>query len=128
MRNKNLSEANYEIMKLLWEHGELSINDVHSFINEKRNEKVRRTTIQVQLKRLEKYGWVKHREENRTFYYQPLKDHKATNIQILEDIKTRMFKGSRTELVRYLFGKEKVSDSEIKELKKIIKDFEKGEK
>ena len=53
---QKLSDANLEIMNIVWDRGEVSINDVLEAVNLRRNDKLKRATIQVQMKRLEKYG------------------------------------------------------------------------
>jgi len=61
---RKLSPANLEIMKIIWEKGEITVSSVVEAINAKRKDKLRRTTVQVQMGRLEEYGWLKHRAEN----------------------------------------------------------------
>ncbi len=123
-KHNKLSAANHEIMKLIWKHGELTINQVHELINQKREEPVQRTTIQVQMSRLEKYGWLTHREENRTFIYSPLRKQDEARHEMVEDVRKRFFGGSRTELVKYLFDDENISEKEILELKKLVDQYE----
>ena len=81
-QNRKLSPANLEIMKIVWESGEVTINDVFKIINSKRKDNVRRSTIQVQMSRLEEYGWLKHKQKGRSFYYSA----------VVEKQKTRSFK------------------------------------
>jgi len=57
-RSRNLSPANLEIMKVVWEKSEVTVNEVFEVINSRRRHKLRCTTIQVQMKRLEGYGWL----------------------------------------------------------------------
>ena len=118
---RKLSPANLEIMKVVWEKGNVSVNDVFETINTKRKDKLRRTTIQVQMNRLEDYGWLKHRKEGRTYIYSSVVEKQKTRREILDDITHRVFSGSRTELVKCLLEDSDVSSEDIKELRDLLK-------
>ncbi len=92
-------------------------------INSRRRHKLRRTTIQVQMKRLEGYGWLTHREEGRSYYYSAVKERQTTRKDILDDIKNRVFGGSRAELVRCLLEDEDVTADEARELRRLIQEY-----
>jgi len=121
----NLSPANFEIMKIVWEKGEATINDVVKAINTRRADKLRRTTIQVQMNRLEEYGWLKHRQEGRTFYYTAVKEKQKTRRDIVMDIKERVFSGSPAELVKCLFDASHLKPVDIKELRQLLDEYDK---
>lgn len=118
---RKLSPANLEIMKVIWEKGEVSVNDVFEAINTKRKKKLRRTTIQVQMNRLEDYGWLQRRKEGRTYFYSASVEKQKTRSEILNDITHRVFGGSRTELVKCLLEDSDVDPEEISELRKLLK-------
>ena len=120
-----LSPANLEVMKIIWEKGECTINEVFDVINSRRKEKLRRTTVQVQMNRLEEYGWLKHRKDGRTFYYSAVIKKQKTRRDIVNDLKNRVFDGSSTELVKCLFDNSKVTPQEIKELRELLNRYDK---
>ena len=122
-RNRKLSPANLEIMKVVWDKVDVTINDVSDAINAKRKNKIRRTTVQVQMSRLEDYGWLKHTEKGRTYVYSTVVEKHKTRREILEDIKNRVFGGSRAELVKCLIEDSDVSSEEIKELRALLKNM-----
>jgi len=126
-RNKKpkLSDANLEIMKLVWQKGEMTINQVLEAINASRKKKLKRATIQVQMRRLEKYGWLRHRKENREFYYAPLRGEDEAKLNILQSIRDHLFGGSYAELVKCLFSGSPVPDEEINRTKEFLKTGEK---
>jgi predicted transcriptional regulator len=121
----NLSPANFEIMKIVWEKGEVTINDVVEAINARRTDKLRRTTIQVQMNRLEEYGWLKHRKEGRIFYYTAVIEKQKTRRDIVMDLKERVFSGSHTELVKCLFDSSDLKPEDIKELRQLLDRYDK---
>ena len=119
-RQKKLSPANLEIMKIIWDRGEVTVSDVVEAINAGRKVSVRRTTIQVQMGRLEEYGWLKHKQEGRAFYYSAVVPQRKTTKDILDDVKNRVFGGSRAELVRCLLEDEDLTSEEIEEMRALL--------
>jgi predicted transcriptional regulator len=113
---QKLSDANLEIMKLAWQRGEVTINDVLEAVNDGRKDKVKRATVQVQMRRLERYGWLKHRKENREFCYSPLRGEEEAKVNILRNVRDRVFGGSYAELVKCLFAGSPVPEDELKRI------------
>ena len=122
---RKLSPANLEIMKIIWRLGEASVNDVFEAINTHRKDKLRRTTIQVQINRLEEYGWLKHREVGRTHHFRAIRGRLKTERDIIQDIKNRVFGGSRMELVRSLLDDSDLNSEEAEELRDLLNKYEK---
>lgn len=122
-----LTDAEFEIMGIVWEEGETTVNHVWKTINQKRQAQLSRTTILVQMNRLEEKKWLKHRAIGRTFLYYPTRKRDKTLENIVGDISHRFFNGSSSDLVRCLFKSVKVSKAEIEKLKEII-NSQKGER
>lgn len=121
---QKLSPANLEIMKIVWDKGEVNINEVFEAINAGRDDDLRRTTIQVQMRRLEKYGWLKHRQIGRMYFYSAVVEKHKTRRDILYDVKNRVFGGSRPELVKCLLEDSDISHDEIKKLRKLLIEYD----
>ena len=120
-----LTDPELEIMQIVWENGEMSIGDVLERYNAERKdaEKVIRTTIQVQMVRLEEKGWLSHREDGRTFRYRATRKKDTASRDIIRDISERVFSGSTTELVKHLLGSKPVDPQELEKLKKLINEY-----
>jgi len=119
-----LAPSELEIMDVVWGLGEASINEVLDRVNESRESPLRRTTIQVQMQRLEQKGWLDHREVGRTFLYRACREREETRASIANDMKERVFGGSAVELVRCLVDQKKISNAELNRLKKMISEME----
>ena len=91
-----LSKANYEIMKIIWNCGEASVNAIHKAVQESRSGTIKKESIQVQVKRLAKYGWLKRRKEGKTFFYSAVSGQEDANRDILNDVMDRVFGGSQS--------------------------------
>jgi len=125
-KERKLSDANLEVMKAIWQRGgEVTINDIFDAVNAGRRKKVIRATIQVQMRRLEAYGWLKHRVQEREFIYTALREEEEAKRGILDGIRDRVFGGSTTELVKCLFENSAVSAEELRRIQEIL-DKERG--
>lgn len=125
-KERKLSDANLEVMKAIWQKGgEVTINDIFDAVNAGRRKKVIRATIQVQMRRLEAYGWLKHRVQEREFIYTALREEEEAKRGILDGIRDRVFGGSITELVKCLFENSAVSAEELRRIQEIL-DKERG--
>ncbi len=125
-KERKLSDANLEVMKAIWQKGgEVTINDIFDAVNAGRRKKVIRATIQVQMRRLEAYGWLKHRVQEREFIYTALREEEEAKRGILDGIRDRVFGGSITELVKCLFENSAVSPEELRRIQEIL-DKERG--
>ena len=122
---QKLSDANLEIMNIVWERGQVTINDIHKEINLRRKDSLKRATIQVQMKRLERYGWLKHRKVGREFYYSALRGQEESSKNILDNVRKKVFGGSRAELVRCLFADSKTSPEELDRIMEYLEKIKK---
>jgi predicted transcriptional regulator len=77
------------------------------------------------VNRLEEYGWLKHREVGRTHYFRAVRGRQKAERDIINDIKNRLFGGSRMELVKSLLDDSDLKAEEIQELRDILNDYEK---
>ena len=119
-----LTDAEFEIMGVVWEEGETTVNRVWETINRKRQAPLSRTTILVQMNRLEEKKWLKHRAVGRAFLYSATRQKDETLENLVGDIHRRFFKGSSSDLVRCLFRSVQISKEEIQKLKEIIRSQE----
>ena len=119
-RLPRLSPSELEIMNTVWSAGEATINEVMAQINGPRKTPVRRTTIQVQMARLERKGWLTHREHGKTYHYHATRAKGDAASEIVADLNNRVFRGSCVDLVTSLFERTKVSRDDIARLRKLI--------
>jgi predicted transcriptional regulator len=105
-----------EILKVLWEHGPKSVADVHRLVKTSDGKVQHLNTIQTLLRLMESKGLVEHRTEGRSFIYEPLFSRDETAARFLD----RVFDGAASELVLSLLKAEKISASELAEMRKLI--------
>ena len=61
-----LSDAQLEIMNVVWQLGEVSAGDVWNVLSERRS--IARNTVQTVMTRLNEKGWLKHRKQVRSWF------------------------------------------------------------
>jgi len=119
-----LSDANYEIMRIVWNLGEATVPQVLERLNSERSEPVKRSSVQVQMTRLEEYGWLMHREEGRTYIFSATVPKDPAHRSIVSDLKERVFEGSAARLMQCLLSEKQPDEAEIAEIKALIRRFE----
>lgn len=119
-RSPKLSKAQFDIMSVVWSKGEATIAEVLREINSGRKQKLRRSTIQIQMYRLEDKGWLTHKEEGRTFVFRALRSREEAQADIAVDMTKQVFDGSCAELVKCLFKHKKISSDEISRIRRLI--------
>ena len=127
MKNElpKLTPPEFEIMDAVWSEKELSVTEIMKAVNTKSEKKLTRSTIQVQVARLEEKGWLDHRENGNKFLLFATVPREEASIAIVQDVNERIFGGSCAELVKSLFnGQKEISPDEIKKIRSIIDKYE----
>jgi predicted transcriptional regulator len=120
-----LTPSEFQIMDAVWSQKELSVTEIMNGVNAKSTKKFARSTIQVQVGRLEEKGWLAHHENGNKFMLFATVPRKDASLAIVQDVNERVFGGSCAELVKSLLnGREKISSEEIKKIRGIIDQYE----
>jgi len=117
MRHEILSDESLDVMREVWARPEASVNTVWAALNSTRRKKVRRSTIQVQMTRLERYGWLGRRKSGREFLYTARYGKEETVGDLLSSLARRLYGGSYIELIRLLLTGIDFSPAERRKIK-----------
>jgi len=120
-----LTPPEFEIMDAVWCAGEITTIGIFNTINISKPKKLKRTTIQVQVARLERKGWLTHREDGNRFLFRSTVSREEVLSAIVMDVLERVFDGSCVEMVKPLLTNSNISSDEIKELREFIYQYEK---
>jgi predicted transcriptional regulator len=121
-----LTPAEFEIMDAIWNGHEMTVTEVMKQVNASKDKVFSRSTIQVQIQRLTEKGWLKYRDQGKTFLYSATVKRAEASANIAEDVKKRVFGDSCAELVRALLDHSSISSGEIDELKQLIDQYVEG--
>ena len=119
-----LTPPEFAIMDAVWQAEQATLNEIMSSVNAEREKKLQRTTIQVQVRRLEEKGWLCHSDVGHRFLFSATIPRCEASDAIIKDVRERIFGGSCVELVKSLFSASDVSNDELKKLRKLIDEFE----
>ena len=119
-----LTPPELEIMNVVWDGGELTVTEIMNAVNAASEKALTRSTIQVQIFRLEDKGWLRRRGEGNKFLFAPTLPRGAAAATIAQDLTARVFGGSCVELVKALFGgRGKVSPEDVRKLRELLDQY-----
>lgn len=119
-----LSEAQTEIMNVIWEQGEATLAQVFTALAARRE--LARNTVQTQLTRLVEKGWLLHRAEGKAFYYRATVPREAAQSRVVQRMVDAIFGGSAEGLVMTLLDGRKLSKEEADRIRTLIEKAEEG--
>lgn len=120
------TEAELEILQVLWERGPSSVRDVHESLAAQR-ETGYTTTLKLMQIMLEK-NLVRRNAEARTHIYEAGVREDDVRNQLLQRFVDSAFRGSASQLVMQALGNHKASRKELEAIKALIDRIEKGRK
>lgn len=113
-----LGETEMEVLKLVWELGEATVNDVRDRILEERD--VAYTTIMTVMKNLADKGYLTYEKDGRTYVYRPARSADEVRHSLLRELMGKVFEGSASALVQTLVQHEELSEQERERIQALI--------
>jgi len=113
-----LTDAESEVMAVLWRLHRASVADVVTAMN--RTRAVTYSTVQTMLRILETKGYATHDKVARAFVYKPLIDERQARRRALRHLVRRLFDGSPSLLVLNVLEDEELAPAEREQLRKLI--------
>lgn len=128
MKDKQkISEAEYEVMKVIWENFPISTNEIIEKFENKSEWSPK--TIQTLISRLVKKGIITYEKQSRVYIYTPLISENEYINQESKSFLDKFYDGTINSMVLNFIEEDALSDEDIDELKKILdKSKKKGEK
>ncbi len=118
------TEAELEILQVLWTYGPSTVRFVNEKLKGERN--VGYTTSLKVMQIMTNKGMLDRYKESRTHIYSALVEEKETKNQLLDKFVTSLFGGSASGMVLQALGNHKCSTEELDEIKKLIENIEKN--
>lgn len=113
-----ISEAEFQVMKIVWEHAPVSTNQVTDYLT--RTTKWSPKTIQTMLKRLVQKKALTYDKEGRVFIYTPLVGREDYVKQESRHFLQRFFNGNMVSMMAAFLDMEELSQQEADELKELL--------
>jgi len=115
-----ISEAEWQVMKVLWAKSPLRAIEVIEKLKGSTDWKPK--TIKTLLSRLVKKEALAYKEEKNAYLYYPIVSENECAKEETKSFINRVYDGSLNLLVKNFVEEQQLSEDEIKELKKILKD------
>ena len=113
-----ISEAEYDVMKIVWREAPISTNAVTEILTQKTSWSPK--TIQTLLKRLVNKKALTYEKQGRVFVYTPLIEEKSYVRQQSRSFLKRYFDGDMSRMLSACLDEEALSQSEIDSLRAIL--------
>lgn len=123
----SFTEVELEFLQLIWQHGEMTPEEVQSALREKGRD-LTDGSIRKVLSILMKKGHLSREKKGRGHSYRAVVHKEQANRRMVRDLLDRAFSGSAYEMVATLLNTQEVGDKEIAEIKKLITKFEEQER
>ena len=120
------TDAELAILRVLWKRGPSTVRQVLEELST-----IRPTLYTTALKFLQimtEKGLVTRDETNRTHVYQPRLSKERTQRQLVKDVLDKAFGGSAAKLVAQALTAGNASTKELREIRKLLNELERGSK
>ncbi|OLR61963.1 BlaI/MecI/CopY family transcriptional regulator [Anaerostipes sp. 992a] len=114
-----ISEAEYEIMKIIWDESPISTNDVCKKVPASHNWSQK--TIHTLLSRLTAKHVITYEKRGRMYYYYPIISKKRYLNQENHQFLNRFYNGEMAPMLSSLLSDEKISDQELNAMYQLIR-------
>lgn len=122
----NLGELQREVIEVVWRLGQASVHDVLGRLERKK--KLAYTTVLTVLQKLEKAGWLEHRNEGKSYIYTPARSREEAGAGSVRGFLQRVFEGDAVAMFQHLIRESDLSDEELSELRTMIDEKRKERK
>jgi BlaI family penicillinase repressor len=118
-----ISESEWEVMKIIWEHGPVTSDKIIALLADEVN--WTQQTIKTFINRLLKKGVLGYKKEGRWYHYYPLISKEECIKEESEFFLERVFNGAVGTLVSNFLEEAHLSENEIEKLQMILQEKKK---
>jgi predicted transcriptional regulator len=118
------TDAELEILRVLWDLGPSTVRDVHTTLERQRE--IGYTTVLKFMQIMAAKGLVERDETARAHVYRARVAQEQTQRQLVGHLLDRAFGGSAAKLMMQALSGRKASTEEIAKMREMLTDFEKG--
>jgi predicted transcriptional regulator len=120
------TDAELEILTVLWGIEPATVRDVYEVIGQRRNAQY--STILKFMQIMADKGLVVRDEAQRAHVYRAAKPREWTQRQLANDLLQRAFGGSAKELLVGALSAKKASEEDLAEMRRLLDEYQKGRK
>src|ERR1700732_5296451 len=120
------TDAELEILTVLWSIGPATVRDVHNVISRRRPAQY--STVLKFMQIMAEKGLVRRDERERAHVYEVAKPREWTQRQLAGHLLERAFSGSAKALLMGALSARKATKEELAEMRKLLNEHRKGDK
>lgn len=113
-----ISEAEYEVMKIVWKHAPISTNEITDRLLQTTSWSPK--TIQTLIKRLVNKGVLTYEKQSRVFVYTPVVEEREYVNQKSNSFLERYYDGHITTMLSAYLENDRLSETEIDTLRSLL--------
>jgi BlaI family penicillinase repressor len=118
MTDLHLTQRELDIMSVLWDLGEATVNEVRDRVDPS----LAYTSVSSMVRTLEMKGYVSHRRgEGKTHVYFPVIDPETAGETVLGRVLDKIYGGSPIKLLTHLMEQRRVSGAELERMRELLK-------
>lgn len=117
---KPLTEVELELMNAIWSLGKCTVKDVQKSLSADRD--LAYTSVATMMKILEQKGILSSRKDDRAHTYEPIISRAEYESTSLKHLAKSLFHDDPTTMVMRLITESKISDEELKAIKKTLEE------
>jgi len=117
-----LTNAELEIMHVVWGFDGATVREVHERLNQRRT--LAYTTVMTMMNILEEKGHLTRHKQGRAYRYEPVRPKSQVISGMVDDFVGKVFGGSARPLVLGLVKDRKLSEKDLEEIARLIKEVE----
>ena len=118
-----LGEGELAVMRVLWDHGPLTVRDVMTQLHE-RGKTVAYTTVMTFLTRLEQKGVVASNKNDTAYIYRAKVTRESVSATRIRSLLDQLYDGAAAPMLLQLIENERFSPEELAQLRKLINDLD----
>ena len=121
-RKPVLTGNELEIMRIVWQRPAVTVRDVYEELRKRR--KIAYTTVMTMMGILESKGYLKKNSKEKAYLYRPAQPKSKVVGSMVSEFLNRVFDGSAKPLLVHLVESEKLSQEELDDLARLMKEKE----
>lgn len=118
MDGSTLTELQVDILRVFWDRGEATTQEVHDALASTRH--LAPTTVATLLSRLEKRGILAFRRRGRQHVYRSLVTERQVRRSKIRDLTDTLFGGDPAALVSHLVRSDEIDSSELARIRRLL--------
>ena len=120
--HKRPTNAELEILQVLWKHGPRTVREVHQILG--RNRRIGHTTALKLMQIMTEKGTLRRNEDVRPQVYRATRSQQHTQRQMVGDMLDRVFSGSPGRLVLHALSTKKTTPEERRQIRVLLDQLE----